>query len=182
MDLRGLLPAKGLLAQVGDFAVNIEILSLEMMQLVREREHFGPQRGAYLEVRGARIILELAQGELQKQRVSVHSELADQLLDLMRISARRPAALALLAELDGRAIAAGFAGEGGQVVISDLAPPDYFAGDPQVYAPRDICRTSKFRLDRLYLKRAGFCLDMRLILLSFWITGRGQWENRNRRV
>jgi lipopolysaccharide/colanic/teichoic acid biosynthesis glycosyltransferase len=55
-------------------------------------------------------------------------------------------------------------------------------GFTQVYAPRDICRTSKFRLDRLYLKRAGFCLDMRLILLSFWITGRGQWENRNRRV
>ena len=32
----------------------------------------------------------------------------------------------------GRAIAAGFAGEGGQVVIADLAPPDYFAGDPHV--------------------------------------------------
>jgi lipopolysaccharide/colanic/teichoic acid biosynthesis glycosyltransferase len=55
-------------------------------------------------------------------------------------------------------------------------------GLTQVYAPRDICRTSKFRLDRLYLKRAGFWLDIRLILLSFWITGRGQWEDRNRRV
>ena len=54
-------------------------------------------------------------------------------------------------------------------------------GLTQVYASRDICRTSKFRLDRLYLKRAGFCLDVRLILLSFWITGCGQWENRNRR-
>jgi 3-oxoacyl-[acyl-carrier protein] reductase len=32
----------------------------------------------------------------------------------------------------GRAIAAGFAGEGGQVVIADLAPPDFFSGDPQV--------------------------------------------------
>ena len=31
----------------------------------------------------------------------------------------------------GRAIAAGFAGEGGQVVIADLVPPDFFAGDPQ---------------------------------------------------
>ena len=55
-------------------------------------------------------------------------------------------------------------------------------GLTQVYAPRDISRTSKFRLDRLYLKRAGFWLDLRLILLSFWITGRGQWENRNRHV
>src|SRR6185437_10841282 len=32
----------------------------------------------------------------------------------------------------GRAIAAGFAGEGGQVVIADLAPPDFFSVDPQV--------------------------------------------------
>jgi len=38
-------------------------------------------------------------------------------------------------------------------------------GLTQVYAPRDISRTSKFRLDRLYMKRAGFWLDVRLILL-----------------
>jgi lipopolysaccharide/colanic/teichoic acid biosynthesis glycosyltransferase len=55
-------------------------------------------------------------------------------------------------------------------------------GLTQVYAPRDISRTTKFRLDRLYMKRAGFCLDLRLILLSFWITGRGQWEARGRKV
>jgi lipopolysaccharide/colanic/teichoic acid biosynthesis glycosyltransferase len=55
-------------------------------------------------------------------------------------------------------------------------------GLTQVYAPRDISRTSKFRLDRLYMKRAGFWLDVRLILLSFWITGRGQWEARGRKV
>ena len=32
----------------------------------------------------------------------------------------------------GRAIAAGFVGEGGQVVVADLAPPKFFAGDPRV--------------------------------------------------
>ena len=32
----------------------------------------------------------------------------------------------------GRAIAAGFAAEGAHVVIGDLVPPDYFAGDPRV--------------------------------------------------
>lgn len=32
----------------------------------------------------------------------------------------------------GRAIAAGFAAEGGHVVIADLAPPDFFAGDPRI--------------------------------------------------
>ena len=47
-------------------------------------------------------------------------------------------------------------------------------GLTQVYAPRDISRTSKFRLDRVYLKRASFWLDLKLILLSFWITGRGR--------
>jgi lipopolysaccharide/colanic/teichoic acid biosynthesis glycosyltransferase len=55
-------------------------------------------------------------------------------------------------------------------------------GLTQVYAPRDISRTSKFRLDRLYLKRASFCLDLRLIVLSFWITGRAEWEQRDRHV
>jgi lipopolysaccharide/colanic/teichoic acid biosynthesis glycosyltransferase len=51
-------------------------------------------------------------------------------------------------------------------------------GLTQVYAPRDVSRVSKFRLDRLYLKRVGFWLDVRLIVLSFWITGRARWETR----
>jgi lipopolysaccharide/colanic/teichoic acid biosynthesis glycosyltransferase len=55
-------------------------------------------------------------------------------------------------------------------------------GLTQVYAPRDISRTSKFRLDRVYLKRASFWLDLKLIVLSFWISGTGAWEKRNRRV
>jgi lipopolysaccharide/colanic/teichoic acid biosynthesis glycosyltransferase len=55
-------------------------------------------------------------------------------------------------------------------------------GLTQVYAPRDISRTSKFRLDQVYLRRASFWLDLKLILLSFWITGTGAWEKRNRRV
>jgi len=55
-------------------------------------------------------------------------------------------------------------------------------GLTQVYASRDISRASKFRLDRLYLRRAGFWLDLKLIALSFWITGRGDWEARGRKV
>ena len=55
-------------------------------------------------------------------------------------------------------------------------------GLTQVFAPRDISRASKFRLDRLYIKRASFWLDLRLILLSFWITARGTWEVRSRKV
>jgi lipopolysaccharide/colanic/teichoic acid biosynthesis glycosyltransferase len=74
-------------------------------------------------------------------------------------------------------------GDGTLVALSDV--PGYEArhrvrpgltGLTQVYAPRDIARHHKFRLDRLYLKQAGLCLDLKLILLSFWISGRGQWE------
>jgi lipopolysaccharide/colanic/teichoic acid biosynthesis glycosyltransferase len=55
-------------------------------------------------------------------------------------------------------------------------------GLTQVYASRDISRASKFRLDRVYLNRAGFWLDLRLILVSFWITATGAWEKRDRRI
>jgi lipopolysaccharide/colanic/teichoic acid biosynthesis glycosyltransferase len=55
-------------------------------------------------------------------------------------------------------------------------------GIAQVYAPRDLPRTGKFRYDLLYQKKAGFCLDLQLILQSFWITARGRWEHRDRKV
>jgi lipopolysaccharide/colanic/teichoic acid biosynthesis glycosyltransferase len=54
-------------------------------------------------------------------------------------------------------------------------------GIAQVYAPRDIPRRSKFRYDLLYVENQSFCLDMRLIALSFWITFRGKWESRDKK-
>ena len=54
-------------------------------------------------------------------------------------------------------------------------------GLAQIYADRDIPRRHKFRYDRLYIKRRSFGLDLRLILLSFWITLRGTWERRGRK-
>ena len=55
-------------------------------------------------------------------------------------------------------------------------------GLAQVYAPRDLPRNGKFRYDLLYQRRAGFCLDLRLIAQSFWITLRGRWEDRGPKV
>jgi lipopolysaccharide/colanic/teichoic acid biosynthesis glycosyltransferase len=55
-------------------------------------------------------------------------------------------------------------------------------GIAQIYAARDLPRTGKFRYDLLYLRKAGLCLDVRLILQSFWITARGRWEHRGRKV
>jgi lipopolysaccharide/colanic/teichoic acid biosynthesis glycosyltransferase len=55
-------------------------------------------------------------------------------------------------------------------------------GLAQVFAPRDLPRTAKFRYDRLYRRRAGVCLDMWLIGQSFLITFRGRWEDRGPKV
>ena len=51
-------------------------------------------------------------------------------------------------------------------------------GVAQIFAPRDVPRRNKFRYDLLYIRRQSFPLDLRLILLSFWITFRGAWERR----
>jgi lipopolysaccharide/colanic/teichoic acid biosynthesis glycosyltransferase len=51
-------------------------------------------------------------------------------------------------------------------------------GIAQIFAPRDIPRRQKFRYDRLYVTKQSFVLDIRLVLISFWITFRGKWEAR----
>jgi lipopolysaccharide/colanic/teichoic acid biosynthesis glycosyltransferase len=55
-------------------------------------------------------------------------------------------------------------------------------GLAQIYAPRDVRRAAKFRLDRLYARRAGFWLDLKLIAISFWISARGRWEHRTSKL
>jgi lipopolysaccharide/colanic/teichoic acid biosynthesis glycosyltransferase len=55
-------------------------------------------------------------------------------------------------------------------------------GIAQVHAPRDLPRNGKFRYDLLYLRRAGLCVDLVLIFQSFWITARGRWEDRGKKV
>jgi lipopolysaccharide/colanic/teichoic acid biosynthesis glycosyltransferase/glycosyltransferase involved in cell wall biosynthesis len=54
-------------------------------------------------------------------------------------------------------------------------------GIAQIFAPRDVPRRHKFRYDLFYIRRRNFALDLRLILLSFWITFRGAWERRGRK-
>ncbi len=78
---------------------------------------------------------------------------------------------------------------GGQAVAID-AIPGYedrhrvtpgLTGIAQIYADRDIPRRDKFRYDRLYIRKQTFWLDVRLIVLSFWITARGTWEHRGQK-
>ena len=54
-------------------------------------------------------------------------------------------------------------------------------GIAQIYAPRDVPRRQKFRYDRIYVRRQSMGLDLRLILLSFWISFLGTWESRGRK-
>jgi len=51
-----------------------------------------------------------------------------------------------------------------------------------IYIPRDAPPCHKFRYDLLYIRKQSFWLDIRLILLSFWISFRGKWETRGRKA
>ena len=55
-------------------------------------------------------------------------------------------------------------------------------GLAQIFAPRDVPRRHKFKFDRLYVAHQSLTLDLRLIFLSFWITFRGRWEHRGRKL
>ena len=59
-----------------------------------------------------------------------------------------------------------------------VTPRIDLTGLAQVYAPRDLPRTGKFRYDLLYQRRANLCLDLMLIARSFAITAGGRWETR----
>jgi lipopolysaccharide/colanic/teichoic acid biosynthesis glycosyltransferase len=50
-----------------------------------------------------------------------------------------------------------------------------------IYIPKDSSPYRKFRYDLLYIRKQSFRLDLRLILLSFWISFRGKWETRQRK-
>ena len=80
-------------------------------------------------------------------------------------------------------------GGGHHVAIEDI--PGYrerhsvrpgLTGIAQIFAPRDIPRRHKFKYDQLYVRRQTFGLDLKLIVLSFWITFRGRWEHRGDKV
>ena len=54
-------------------------------------------------------------------------------------------------------------------------------GMAAIYIPKDSPPEWKFRYDRFYIHRQSFWLDLRLIVLSFWISFRGKWETRSKK-
>lgn len=80
-------------------------------------------------------------------------------------------------------------GTGEMVALEDI--PGYverhtvrpgLTGIAQIYAPRDVPRRWKFKYDQIYVRNQGFWFDVTLIALSFWITFRGKWETRGRKL
>jgi lipopolysaccharide/colanic/teichoic acid biosynthesis glycosyltransferase len=51
-----------------------------------------------------------------------------------------------------------------------------------IYIPKDSSPYRKFRYDLLYIRRQSLWLDIRLIVLSFWISFRGKWETRTKKL
>lgn len=50
-----------------------------------------------------------------------------------------------------------------------------------VYLPKDVTPLEKFEADLRYIKEQGLVLDLRLIVLSLWISFRGRWETRTKK-
>jgi len=55
-------------------------------------------------------------------------------------------------------------------------------GIAQLYADKYISPRNKFRYDSLYVKNVRLLLDIKIILFSLWVTIRGSWERRGRKV
>lgn len=51
-----------------------------------------------------------------------------------------------------------------------------------IYIPKDTTPRRKFRYDLVYIRNQSFCFDLRLIVLSFWISFRGKWESRGNKL
>lgn len=55
-------------------------------------------------------------------------------------------------------------------------------GVAQIFAPRDLNRKNKFRYDSIYIDNMSLLFDLKLIMLSFYITFKGAWENRDKKI
>ena len=55
-------------------------------------------------------------------------------------------------------------------------------GIATIYKAKDIPPRKKFRYDLLYIRRQSFWLDLGLIAMSFWISFRGKWEDRGKKI
>ena len=62
-----------------------------------------------------------------------------------------------------------------------LASRPGLTGLAQVYTDRDDAQ-EKLKHDMEYARRMGLWLDVKLLFLSVWITARGKWESRSKKL
>jgi len=55
-------------------------------------------------------------------------------------------------------------------------------GVAQIYGSRYLSHRHKFRYDLLYVRNQSFLLDLRLLVLSLWVSIRGKWEVRGKKL
>jgi lipopolysaccharide/colanic/teichoic acid biosynthesis glycosyltransferase len=66
--------------------------------------------------------------------------------------------------------------------LDRLAVRPGLTGLAQVYGQYDTPARHKLKYDRLYIKNRSLPLDLKLISLSFFITFRGKWEKREKKI
>ena len=55
-------------------------------------------------------------------------------------------------------------------------------GPAQIFSSRDATLAEKFRYDLEYIQNRTFFDDLKLIFLSVWVTLRGKWESREKKI
>jgi lipopolysaccharide/colanic/teichoic acid biosynthesis glycosyltransferase len=55
-------------------------------------------------------------------------------------------------------------------------------GVAQIYSPKVLDHSIRFRYDSDYIDKMSLTLDIKLIFLSFWITFKGKWEHRDNKI
>jgi lipopolysaccharide/colanic/teichoic acid biosynthesis glycosyltransferase len=55
-------------------------------------------------------------------------------------------------------------------------------GLAQVYGNYYVSPRRKLRYDLIYVRKQTLCLDLKLILLSFWISFRAKWVSMGKKV
>jgi lipopolysaccharide/colanic/teichoic acid biosynthesis glycosyltransferase len=55
-------------------------------------------------------------------------------------------------------------------------------GISTIYKSKDIHPRRKFRYDLFYIRNQSFWLDVKLVILSLWISIRGKWETRGKKI
>ena len=51
-----------------------------------------------------------------------------------------------------------------------------------IFIPKDSPPEQKFQQDLSYIQNQSFSGDLRLIALSYWISFRGKWESRQKKL